>query len=291
MRALSLTPNVRGHGFQMHHYRDCAGDPLKNWRFEPLSLAYFSLRRQREVGAAPHRGNANRPITIQGKANAAGIQPNKRRAGKKCKERPTPRAYKDKRRAGKKCKKAQRRGHTAEQAPRRQKSARKGQRRRHTEGQAPRRQKNARKGQRRRHTDEQAPRRQKSARKAQRRRHTDKQPPCRQKKPPKTAAQSPPRAAPLIIEHSLHPPADRRNERDPERPDLHACQKLRAPHHRSPLGPRMGKTRLRGALLRREQERLLDPVAAAERHGHPAHGPRVQPDDHGRPHPLSPHAR
>jgi hypothetical protein len=24
--------------------------------------------RQREVGAAPHRGNANRPLTIQGKA-------------------------------------------------------------------------------------------------------------------------------------------------------------------------------------------------------------------------------
>jgi hypothetical protein len=28
MNPLSLTPNVRGHGFQMHHYRDCAGDPL-----------------------------------------------------------------------------------------------------------------------------------------------------------------------------------------------------------------------------------------------------------------------
>ncbi|MGE8490911.1 MAG: hypothetical protein ACN6OQ_21350, partial [Paraburkholderia nemoris] len=25
-------------------------------------------RRQREVSAAPHRGNANRPLTIQGKA-------------------------------------------------------------------------------------------------------------------------------------------------------------------------------------------------------------------------------
>ncbi|SIO55190.1 hypothetical protein SAMN05444172_3214 [Burkholderia sp. GAS332] len=29
MSPLSLTPNVRGHGFQMHHYRDCAGGPLK----------------------------------------------------------------------------------------------------------------------------------------------------------------------------------------------------------------------------------------------------------------------
>src|SRR5690349_13003364 len=28
------------------------------WRCEPLSFAYFSLRRQRKVGAAPHRGNA-----------------------------------------------------------------------------------------------------------------------------------------------------------------------------------------------------------------------------------------
>ncbi|BFG76926.1 hypothetical protein PTKU46_49590 [Paraburkholderia terrae] len=30
----------------------------KRWRCEPLSFAYFSLRRQRKVGAAPHRGDA-----------------------------------------------------------------------------------------------------------------------------------------------------------------------------------------------------------------------------------------
>ena len=30
MSPLSLTLNVRGHRFQMHHYRNCAGDPLKN---------------------------------------------------------------------------------------------------------------------------------------------------------------------------------------------------------------------------------------------------------------------
>src|SRR5690349_4739633 len=30
----------------------------KGWRCEPLSFAYFSLRRQRKVGAAPHRGDA-----------------------------------------------------------------------------------------------------------------------------------------------------------------------------------------------------------------------------------------
>src|ERR1044072_4445014 len=33
----------------------------KNWRCEPLSFAYFSLRRQRKVGGAPHRGNASKP--------------------------------------------------------------------------------------------------------------------------------------------------------------------------------------------------------------------------------------
>jgi hypothetical protein len=30
MTPLSLTQNVREHRFQMHHYRGCAGDPLKN---------------------------------------------------------------------------------------------------------------------------------------------------------------------------------------------------------------------------------------------------------------------
>ena len=74
MSALSLRPNVRGHGFQMHHYRNCAGDPLSRG-FEPLSLAYFSLRRQREVSAAPHRGDANKPIRNQGKANTIKAQP------------------------------------------------------------------------------------------------------------------------------------------------------------------------------------------------------------------------
>jgi hypothetical protein len=43
--------------------------------FEPLSFAYFSLRRQRKVGAAPHRGNANKPLRKQGKANTIRAQP------------------------------------------------------------------------------------------------------------------------------------------------------------------------------------------------------------------------
>jgi hypothetical protein len=41
MSPLSLARNVRRHGFQMHHYRNCAGDPLKSWRVEPLSLLSF----------------------------------------------------------------------------------------------------------------------------------------------------------------------------------------------------------------------------------------------------------
>src|SRR5580704_7564724 len=46
----------------------------------PLSISGLSCfllptslcSRQREVGAAPHRGNANRPLTNQGKAKAPG---------------------------------------------------------------------------------------------------------------------------------------------------------------------------------------------------------------------------
>jgi hypothetical protein len=53
----------------------CAsGGHLQAGGLSPLSFAYFSLRRQRKVGAAPHRGNANKPITKQGKANTAGKQ-------------------------------------------------------------------------------------------------------------------------------------------------------------------------------------------------------------------------
>src|ERR1700757_1641025 len=37
-------------------------------RFRRLSFAYFSLARQRKVGAAPHRGDANKPKANQGKA-------------------------------------------------------------------------------------------------------------------------------------------------------------------------------------------------------------------------------
>ncbi|PRZ42641.1 hypothetical protein BX589_15516, partial [Paraburkholderia fungorum] len=43
MIALSLAGSVREHGFQMHHHRGCAGDPLMSWRFEPLSFAYLYI--------------------------------------------------------------------------------------------------------------------------------------------------------------------------------------------------------------------------------------------------------
>jgi hypothetical protein len=73
MTPLSLTPNVREHRFQMHHYRGCAGDPLSRGS-SCFLLPTFLCSRQRKVGAAPHRGNANRPIRKQGKANTAGAQ-------------------------------------------------------------------------------------------------------------------------------------------------------------------------------------------------------------------------
>ena len=47
MSALSPTQNVRGHGFQMHHYRGCAGDPLSRGLLAAF-FAYLSLRRQRK---------------------------------------------------------------------------------------------------------------------------------------------------------------------------------------------------------------------------------------------------
>src|SRR5690349_9294020 len=50
-------------------------DPLQNWRCEPLSLPTF-FAAAKKVGAAPHRGNANRPLSQQGKANKSRTKPN-----------------------------------------------------------------------------------------------------------------------------------------------------------------------------------------------------------------------
>jgi hypothetical protein len=55
MTALSHAPNVREHGFQMHHYRDCAGAPLMSWRGERLSLLIF-LCRGKESKCRPAQG-------------------------------------------------------------------------------------------------------------------------------------------------------------------------------------------------------------------------------------------
>ncbi len=55
MIPLSLTRNVREHRFQMHHYRDCAGDPLSRG-FELLSFAYFSLQQAKKSRCPPAQG-------------------------------------------------------------------------------------------------------------------------------------------------------------------------------------------------------------------------------------------
>ncbi|MFM0629438.1 type II secretion system minor pseudopilin GspK [Paraburkholderia xenovorans] len=68
MTALSLGLNVRGDGFQMVHYRGCGGGPLSISGVKRLSLPTF-FAAAKKVGAAPHRGNANRPLRTQGKAN------------------------------------------------------------------------------------------------------------------------------------------------------------------------------------------------------------------------------
>jgi hypothetical protein len=67
-----------------------------------LCLSFFAAAKK--VSAAPHRGNTNRPISIQGKANPIKAQTNKRRAGKQIRKNPTPQANNPKRRAGKQTK-------------------------------------------------------------------------------------------------------------------------------------------------------------------------------------------
>ncbi len=48
--------------------------PLSSSGLSCFLLPTFLCSRQRKVGAAPHRGNANRPLANQGKANALGKQ-------------------------------------------------------------------------------------------------------------------------------------------------------------------------------------------------------------------------
>jgi hypothetical protein len=48
MSTLSLPPKVRGHGFQMHHYRDCAGDPLsRGGRAAFFCLLFFAAGKEK----------------------------------------------------------------------------------------------------------------------------------------------------------------------------------------------------------------------------------------------------
>ncbi|CAE6712313.1 hypothetical protein R69749_06401 [Paraburkholderia domus] len=56
MSPLSLMLKVRGHRFQMHHCRNCAGDPLMSWRLELLSFAYFSLQQAKKSRCLPRTG-------------------------------------------------------------------------------------------------------------------------------------------------------------------------------------------------------------------------------------------
>ena len=68
---------------------------------------------------------------------------------------------------------------------------------------------------------------------------------------------------------------------------------LRTRRTRIPLVRGMGEARIfHGRPARKNgagSHALCDPVPAAQRDGHAAHGPRLQPDHHGRPGPLPPH--
>ena len=55
MTAVSQAPNVRGHGFQMHHYRGCARNPLMGWRCKAAFFASF-LCRGKERRCRPAQG-------------------------------------------------------------------------------------------------------------------------------------------------------------------------------------------------------------------------------------------
>src|ERR1700739_1931141 len=75
---------LRGRHFMGCHSR--LATHRERTRFRRLSFAYFSLARQRKVGAAPHRGDANKPEAKQGKANKPGKQPDPKQR-KKSKKR------------------------------------------------------------------------------------------------------------------------------------------------------------------------------------------------------------
>ncbi|SIN81239.1 hypothetical protein SAMN05444168_0511 [Paraburkholderia phenazinium] len=71
MNALSLTGVVRAHISCADHYDFMSVvDTYRLAVASPLSLLTF-FAAAKKVSAAPHRGEANRPIRMQGKAKAA----------------------------------------------------------------------------------------------------------------------------------------------------------------------------------------------------------------------------
>src|SRR5579864_8840971 len=61
------------------HFMGCRSpsvSPPEETSLRRLSFAYFSLARQRKVGAAPHRGDTNKPKANQGKATPQANHPN-----------------------------------------------------------------------------------------------------------------------------------------------------------------------------------------------------------------------
>jgi hypothetical protein len=90
MSAVSLTGVVRGRNACADHsvftqvvdtYRLAVGSPLS-------LLTFFAAAKK--VSAAPHRGKANRPIPMQGKANTARKHPTQGAAGKNPQPPTTP---------------------------------------------------------------------------------------------------------------------------------------------------------------------------------------------------------
>src|SRR5579864_2958273 len=76
---------LRGRHFMGGHSRSATH--RERTSFRRLSFAYFSLARQRKVGAAPHRGDANKPKAKQGTATTAA---NKRKTKPNPDLRPKP---------------------------------------------------------------------------------------------------------------------------------------------------------------------------------------------------------
>jgi hypothetical protein len=90
MSPLSLTRVVRGRNACADHSGFMpVGDTYRLAVGSPLSLLTF-FAAAKKVSAAPHRGEANRPIPMQGKANTARKHPTQGAAGKNPQPPTTP---------------------------------------------------------------------------------------------------------------------------------------------------------------------------------------------------------